>query len=101
MIFLITNNAKVTLLRSATHMVPLNFVPPKKKQENVFQLFLKIKGLHFVNKISTKTRPKRTSFANCNTKVNPAVPSEPRHFVIENILEFQRFYQKVCKQYIK
>ena len=65
MIFLITNNAKVTLMRSATHMVPLNFVPPKKKkQENVFQLFLKIKGLHFVNKISTKTRPKRTSFAN-------------------------------------
>ena len=101
MIFLITNNAKVTLMRSATHMVPLNFVPPKKKQENVVQLFLKIKGLHFVNKISTKTRPKRTSFANCNTKVNPAVPSEPRHFVIENILEFQRFYQNVCKQYIK
>ena len=31
MIFLITNNAKVTLMRSATHMVPLNFVPPKKK----------------------------------------------------------------------
>ena len=39
-----------------------------KIQENVFQLFLKIKGLHFVNKISTKTRPKRTSFANSNTK---------------------------------
>ena len=32
MIFLITNNAKVTLMRSATHMVPLNFVPPKKKK---------------------------------------------------------------------
>ena len=79
--FLITNDATVTLTRCAKHMVPLNFVPPKKKQGNVFQLFLKIKGLHFVNKISTKTRPKRTSFANSNTKVNPAVPSELRRLI--------------------
>ena len=28
--FLITNDAKVTLIRRAKHMVPLNFVPPKQ-----------------------------------------------------------------------
>ena len=74
------------MLQSDTNSLSKTYGPRSivfllKIQENVFQLFLKIKGLHVVNKVSTKKRPKRTSFANSNTKVNPAVPSEPRRFI--------------------
>ena len=59
MIFLITNNAKVTLIRYAKHISSRSILFLLKIQENVFQLFLKIKSLHFVNKILDKNEAKK------------------------------------------
>ena len=81
----LTNDAKLTLIRYAKLMVKLNFnfVPPKKcRKMYFFQLFLKINvTLHLVNKISTKTRPKRRNCISQLQQQSKPVSSESKRFI--------------------